>query len=102
MYHDKALIEEYWLSNKISDLDYQKFAKFYSKMQRITNIIYLDVEKSETVTNTLESMFIHGFPVKSVDYQTSGNRVEEITNINNTDLTEQDFSVPPGYKEVSF
>lgn len=102
VYQDKALIEEFWLSNNIEELDYQKFAKFYSKMQRITNIIYLDAEKPETITNTLQSLFVNGFPLKSIDYQTKGNRVEEITSIDITELTEQDFSAPTGYKEVSF
>ncbi len=102
VYRDKTLIEEYWLSNNIDELDYQKFAKFYSNMQRITNIIYLDSEKPETITNTLKSMFVNGFPLKSVDYQTRGNRVEEITKIGNIELTKQDFVPPTGYKEVSF
>lgn len=102
IYRDSTLIEEYWLSNKIEELDYKKFANFYGNVQRITNIIYLETDKPDNVTGPLESMFVNGFPLKYVDYQTKGIWVEEITKIESTKLTDLDFKPPADYKEVSF
>lgn len=100
LFEDGKLIQKLWVSNELDEIDYKKLAKFYGEIQKISQGKYLGYDNQNKFGEALSDIYKEGYPLKTVDYNLPGNRVETILSIKDIDISDKDFSPPKDYKKT--
>ena len=100
LYEDGKLIQRLWISNKMQEIDFDKLAKFYGEIQKISQAPNLGLENQNNFGKTLANIYKLGYPMETIDYNLPGNRVETILSIKQADLQDKDFKPPHNYRKT--
>ncbi|NIP39711.1 MAG: DUF4412 domain-containing protein [Candidatus Dadabacteria bacterium] len=96
---DGKVIQDLWVSDKMSEIDLKKLAEFYSEIHKISQGLYLGPENQNRFSKSLSEIYKLGYPMETVDYNLPGHRVEKILSIKEVEIADEDFRPPSGYKK---
>lgn len=100
LYEDGNLIQQLWISNKLQEIDFDKLAKFYGEIQKISQAPFMDLENQNRFGKVLTEIYKLGYVLETVDYNIAGNRIETVLSIKQVKTSNQDFKPPKDYQET--
>lgn len=102
VYEDGKLIEEIWTSSDVlnNEIDIKKMSNYLQKIKDISENaggMAFNPEGQAVYKEVFES----GFPMKTVDHESDGIFIEEITKVSKANLNDSEFAAPSDYKKIT-
>ena len=105
VYRNGNMVEEIWTSNDEriqEEIDMKKMIGYLSELRQIEDSMKGKGSLSKDSEKAYIEVFSSGFPLRTVDYPSSGNSIiEETVKVSKKKIDSGELQAPKGYKKVS-
>ena len=105
VYRNGNMVEEIWTSNDQrfqEEIDMNKMVDYLSELRQIEDSMAGKGSLSKDTEEAYIEVFSSGFPMKTIDYQPTGDSIiEETVKVSKKKIDAKEFEAPNGYRKVS-
>lgn len=104
VYRNGNIVEEIWTCNDQrfqEEIDMKKMVDYLSKLRKIEDSMAGKGSLSEASEKAYIEVFNSGFPMRTIDYPTTGGSIiEETVKVSKKKINSGEFEAPKGYRKV--